>query len=169
MTTADQRFLRDAVGISLVVVFCLSGPLAPVQAQPPLAISLTPEEFQRQVQKAGDVPAQLARLLPFAPGDSGSSLRKKIFALLAQRRQNAARDEFLTLAQEMARLLPCLGQSPPEVGELLGDEKTVSRQVLYRKYLEHWRYVRPLPLVLTFECRRGQEPVLRDVQVQNFP
>ena len=50
------------------------------------------------------------------------------------------------------------GAKPAEVKRALGEPARVSRQVLYRRYLEQWGYDAPLPVRVEWEFAHGQEP-----------
>jgi hypothetical protein len=67
------------------------------------------------------------------------------------------------LGRRLAEVLPALSQTPAEVADVLGSEKQVSRQVLYRRYREQWLYDSPLPLLVVFDVRKGREAKLVDV------
>lgn len=52
------------------------------------------------------------------------------------------------------------GMSPEQVRRLVGAPQRVARQILYQRYREQWIYLSPVPFRLTFDCPRGQPPVL---------
>ena len=43
-------------------------------------------------------------------------------------------------------------------------KKQVARQVCYRRYVEQWRISHPLPLRISWDCPKGQDPTLRSIQ-----
>jgi hypothetical protein len=47
--------------------------------------------------------------------------------------------------------------SASEVRDLLGPPRRISRQILYRRYLEQWTYDEPSFVLIEFDCLRGQE------------
>jgi len=55
------------------------------------------------------------------------------------------------------------GMSQAEVQRLLGPPKRVARQILYRRYLEHWVYDGPNAVRIEFDCVRGKEPQILTV------
>lgn len=57
-----------------------------------------------------------------------------------------------------AKLEP--GMSPEQVRRFVGAPQRVARQILYQRYREQWIYVSPVPFRLTFDCPRGQPPLL---------
>lgn len=52
------------------------------------------------------------------------------------------------------------GMTMQQVRNRLGAPKHIVRQILYHRYLEQWIYPDPLPVRLTFDCPRGQNPQL---------
>jgi hypothetical protein len=140
-----------------------------LQAGKPGASPYNALAWQKQLQAAGDDPVQLLRLLPAAGEKNGPTLRRRIHDVLNSRRHSAGPEERARLAQAVAQVLPKLVHSQQDVNELLGDEKEVSRQLLYQRYREQWRYRQPLPLTLVFDCRKGKAPVLVKVQSENPP
>jgi hypothetical protein len=49
------------------------------------------------------------------------------------------------------------GMTAAEVQELLGPPTRTARQILYRRYLEQWRYADRPGFWIDFDCRRGRE------------
>jgi hypothetical protein len=49
------------------------------------------------------------------------------------------------------------GQSPAEVRDRLGPPIRVSRQILFRHYVEQWVYDVPQPIRVEFHCSRGRD------------
>jgi hypothetical protein len=72
--------------------------------------------------------------------------------------QASLRRRFIETLAEKAR-------SPADVLLVLGPktEKQVSRQLLYRRYLEQWIYESPAPAVILLDYQKGQDPVLRTI------
>ena len=62
---------------------------------------------------------------------------------------------------ESAHIRP--GLTGDEVRKLLGPPKRISRQILYRRYLEQWLYDVPSQLWIEFNCLKGQEPYVLTV------
>ena len=56
------------------------------------------------------------------------------------------------------------GMSQAEVRQLLGPPKHIARQILYRRYLEQWVYGGPNAVRIEFDCVRGKEPQILNVQ-----
>jgi hypothetical protein len=56
-------------------------------------------------------------------------------------------------------------RTQPEIANLLGPPKRKTRQILYRRYLEQWIYDSPVPWCVTFNCPRGQDPVVLTVHL----
>jgi hypothetical protein len=50
------------------------------------------------------------------------------------------------------------GMTAVEVRDAFGPPLRVSRQVLYRRFLEQWSYELPAPLTIEFDCLKGQGP-----------
>jgi hypothetical protein len=122
-------------------------------------------ENRLQKQKAEKDPVQMLRLLRLADAQAAPPWRKRIFQRLVDVQKNAGKEQLDQLGQQFAQLLPVVISTPAQADELLGEDKQVSRQLLYRHYREQWVYQQPLPLVLTFIYRKGQEPVLLKVQL----
>jgi hypothetical protein len=73
-------------------------------------------------------------------------LKNKAFLLLFEQRKQGA-----TLTMK-------------DVEKLLGRPEQVSRQILYRRYLEQWLYPSGrLSVLVDFDCRKGQEPYVLTV------
>jgi hypothetical protein len=51
-----------------------------------------------------------------------------------------------------------IGMPMSEVREAYGPPSRIARQVLYRRFLEQWTYDRPNPVIIEFDCLKGQEP-----------
>jgi hypothetical protein len=50
------------------------------------------------------------------------------------------------------------GMTPAEVRKILGSPIRISRQILYRRFLEQWTYDRPEPVMVEIDYPRGLEP-----------
>jgi hypothetical protein len=61
-----------------------------------------------------------------------------------------------SLADE-GKAKPRAGMTADETRKLLGPPKRISRQILYRRYLEQWTYDEPIVLRIEFNCVRGEE------------
>jgi hypothetical protein len=61
------------------------------------------------------------------------------------------------------------GMTPNEVRALLGNPKSISRQVLYRRYMEQWTYGNPAYLWVEFNCTKGQELHVQNVHQTGAP
>lgn len=69
------------------------------------------------------------------------------------------------LTARLAGLIQAKALTQAEVLEVLGEKtpRSLSRQVLFRRYREQWTYERPLRLIVIWDVRRGQEPILKAV------
>lgn len=133
-------------------------------SEPPVPIRLTPQELTKRLQQAGDDPAKILALTPMTKEATARELRKKAYSLLTKK-SAASRKELHVLAQRLSQEIPHTIRSPAQLLEVLGKTRTTSHQLLYRRYLEQWKYQVPLPLVITFDYRKGKEPILRSVQI----
>jgi hypothetical protein len=61
------------------------------------------------------------------------------------------------------------GMTATEVRAIYGQPKKVARQLLYRKHLELWTYDAPVNIRIEFECPRGEEPTVLNVQPREKP
>ncbi len=52
------------------------------------------------------------------------------------------------------------GMTPEQVRQLVGAPKRIARQILYHRYREQWVYDAAVPMRITFDCPRGQNPQL---------
>jgi hypothetical protein len=111
--------------------------------------------LEARIQQAGDDPLAWLKLVPLADEAKAKILRQETHQKLLAATQPLAPAARFQLAHQFAKLLPTTLHTPDEVAEVLGRAKTVSRQLLYRRYLEQWSYQTPLPLVLTFDHRKG--------------
>ncbi len=59
------------------------------------------------------------------------------------------------------------GMTPYQVRGRLGPPKRVGRQILYKRYLEQWTYDGPGPLIVEFDCVKGQEAHVLNVHQPN--
>jgi hypothetical protein len=118
-------------------------------------------EIAARERMLGNDPVGLLLLSGLAEEKAAQRLRQKVFLLLKEQRETATQAELDALASRLARSLPEATRSPVEVKEILGAPTQVSRQVLYRRYLEQWIYDSPVPLCAVFDCLKGQDPSLR--------
>jgi hypothetical protein len=149
-----------------LAVCCLLLAASGLAAEP---LRLTPDELAVRQAKAGKDPIALLRLTPFADKDAARNLRRRVRELLTARTADATPADLQALTARMAAVLPEVIHSPAEAREILGPPHQVSRQVLYRRYLEEWTYERPLPLSLVFSRRTGELPRLQAVHRQKMP
>jgi len=150
-----------AVAVSVfAVAVCLPPP-----AGHAAGLKLSAQELAAREEKAGQDPVHLLLLCSLTEAEDGRRLRQRVAAILARERKSASAVELTTLAAKVATALPQAATSFTEVREILGRPETVTRQVLFRRYVEQWDYERPLPLLLVFDCRKGQEPRLQSVHV----
>src|SRR6516225_1558093 len=112
---------------------------------------LSPQELEVRLEKAGDDPLELLALARLVDETKAKQIRLDVQKLLTALAKKLPRTEQYQLAQKMAKVLPSAMLSPDEAVQILGTKKTVSRQLLHRRYFEQWRYEVPLPLLLTFE------------------
>ncbi len=52
------------------------------------------------------------------------------------------------------------GMTPEQVRQLVGAPRQIARQILYHRYREQWIYDTAVPVRITFDCPRGQNPQL---------
>jgi hypothetical protein len=112
---------------------------------------------------------ETGRLLDEAAKMQGAPARK----LLAQvvRTVRTAKDlparEREEAVRRLCKLLPRQAATMEEALEVFGPDaqKSVARQILFRKYLEQWTFAPPLALTVSFDCPLGQEPRLRGATV----
>jgi hypothetical protein len=162
MIPLRARRLLAPAGIGyflLAIVTCL--PSAARSAGP----KLTPEELAARETSAGEDAVQLLLLSGLAEGPAASRLRQRAGEILSRERKTATAAELAALTDRMATALPKVVHSPAEVKELLGPPAKVARQILFRRYVEQWTYETPLPLLLEFHFRKGQESRLYTVHV----
>jgi hypothetical protein len=62
-----------------------------------------------------------------------------------------------------------VGLSDREVQLLIGHPGRKSRQVLLHRLVEQWHYGAPLHVRLTFDCERGQRPILKRIDQLPLP
>jgi hypothetical protein len=74
-------------------------------------------------------------------------------------------NEMVALAAKLQQGRLTVQMTPTEMTKLLGPPKRKARQILYRRYLEQWIYDSPIPLCVTFNCPRGQDPVVLTVHL----
>ncbi len=133
----------------LVVFTCLVLLPAPVVAQ----AKLTAEELEARRKKAGNDPVLLLELVPLADATAANGLRREVGRLLAQVPANDRE----ALAVKVAPLLAAAASTPAELQQVLGPPDTVSRQAVYRRCVEQWRYDAPLPLCVVWQAESGRE------------
>jgi hypothetical protein len=122
---------------------------------------LSREELAIRLQAAGDDPVRLLELCPLADDAAAAGLRVRIRHLLVK----AAAAERLDLARKTAPYVAGAARTPEEVRQLLGAPEILSRQVVYRRYLEQWCYQQPLPLCLLWSVPRGESAQLLAVHL----
>ncbi len=139
----------------LMFLFCF--PVLVVADTP--FVQLTPEEYSRRVREAQGDPTKLLRLCLFVGDGEAKKLRNQVSRKLRESPQNS------DVGHRLAKILPIVARNPQEVTEILGTDKAIHRQLLYRRYIEQWTYRTPLRLILVFECPKGQDPFLRKAWV----
>jgi hypothetical protein len=145
--------------ISLALLLCVSSCslCLCVETSP---LQLTPQELAGRLEQAGDNPIELLALVRFVDDIKARELRLDVQKKLTALAKKLTPAEQYQLAQQLAKVLPSAVTSPDEAIQILGTKKTVSRQLLHRRYLKQWRYEVPLPLLLTFEHPKGRPPQL---------
>jgi hypothetical protein len=145
--------LRLLITVSAI----LAAPAVVARSEPQAKLSR--EELSVRVQAAGDDPVRLLELCPLADDTAASGLRVRVHHLLVK----AAAADCLDLARKAAPYVAAAARTPQEVRQLLGDPEKLSRQVVYRRYLEQWSYQQPLPLCLLWSVARGENARLVEV------
>ncbi len=56
------------------------------------------------------------------------------------------------------------GQTREQVQQILGPPRRIARQIFYQRHLEQWVYDQVPSVRLEFDCRRGREDQLIDIQ-----
>jgi hypothetical protein len=76
--------------------------------------------------------------------------------------QMVPRSQRRELAERLAQTLNRRIRTQEDIVLIFGQEtgKSVSRQVLYRRYLECWTYDEPLGIRVVFDCPKGLDPVV---------
>jgi hypothetical protein len=128
-------------------------------------LKLTAEELAAREEKANQDSVQLLLLSGLAEASSASRLRQRVGEILVRQRKTATAAELAALTDRVAAILRQVVPSPKDALEILGPPAKISRQVLFRRYVEQWRYESPLQLLLEFDFRRGQESHLATVHV----
>jgi hypothetical protein len=118
-------------------------------------------------QEDGSEPGRLVELAGKAQGQEARKLLGKVIAALAEGKQpknQAERDDLLV---RLAGGIEKSAQTQNEVRAIFGDkcQKTVVRQVYFRRYREHWTFERPVRLTVVFDCIKGREPRVQTVLV----
>ena len=74
--------------------------------------------------------------------------------------------ERIELVSKLADALQDFRPTLDDVVWLMGPtaRKRVARQVLYRRYLEHWTFESPVQLWITLDYRKGQDPIVRMIR-----
>jgi hypothetical protein len=122
---------------------------APLVAQ----AKLTAEELEVRRKKAGNDPVLLLELVPLADTAAAGKLRREIDRVLTL----VPAEEREAVAVKVAPLLPAAAPTPQELQQLLGPPAQVSRQAVYRRCVEQWRYDTPLPLCVIWQAESGRE------------
>lgn len=73
----------------------------------------------------------------------------------------------MVLAVRLGKVVEQKVQTPAELAEVLGPgiARTITRQGLFRRYIEVWSIEHPARIVVQFDCPRGLEPRMRSVTV----
>lgn len=146
------RMIR--IGLLSACAICLAGA---VNSQP---AQLTAEELALRLKMAGNDPAKLLALVALSHPEQAKEIRQTVHKLLVELSADSSPAERQKLTGQMTGLIATVLHTPDEVLEVLGTKRKISRQLLHRRYLEQWVYEQPLPLVVTFEFRKGQPPRL---------
>ena len=128
-------------------------------------VRLTPDELAAREEKAGQDPLKLLLLSGMAEDSAARRLRQQVHKILSGERKTATAAELNARADRMAAILPSIIRSDKEALEVLGPPARVSRQILFRRYVELWTYETPLPLLVEFDFRKGQDAHLLAAQV----
>jgi hypothetical protein len=114
--------------------------------------------------QGADEPGKLLELAARAePKESLQHLNK--VARLIGADKTRSRDERTELTRRFVSVLMAKARSTDDIQTALGPQisKQVARQVFYHRYLEHWIIESPLALVVSFECAKGHEQVIRAI------
>jgi hypothetical protein len=113
-------------------------------------------------------PEDVTRLLDSAaraePKEALEHLTKAVEMLGASKA--LPREQRAALTARLAKIMQEKIASPRELARVLGPavQKQLVRQVLYRRYLEHWLVESPVRLWIVVAGVRGEDPVIRSIQ-----
>jgi hypothetical protein len=128
-------------------------------------LKLSAEELAVRERQAAEDAVQLLQLSGLADEAAARRLRRRAGEILSHQPKTATPAELIALAARVAAALPAAVHSFAEAREVLGPPPVVTREILFRRYVEQWFFESPLPLVLVFDCPTGQEARLQAVQV----
>jgi len=113
-------------------------------------------------QETGSGPDQLLGLAGKARGKEAHSLLNQVIRALADEKKSRPQDALL---RRLAREIERSAQSPKEIQAIFGKKipRTVARQIYFRRYRELWTFEQPVPLIVVFDCIKGNEPKLSTV------
>jgi hypothetical protein len=126
---------------------------------------LTPEQVAAAEKNAGHDPGKLIRLAKQAEEKEAQALLRKILKILLESKK------FQTDADLTGQFITCLerkfASTPDSVAEVLEDSqanKSVARQVYFRRYSEQWIYEAPLRLWVSVTYKKGEGRRLQSVR-----
>lgn len=116
-------------------------------------------------QEADDV-SKLIEVASQAETKAARAHLSKAVLLLGENK-TLTRAQRTEVTRRLASVLKAKATSPADLAEILGPkaQKQIARQLLYRRYVEHWLVESPVRLRIVLTCVKGEEPVIQAIQV----
>jgi hypothetical protein len=118
---------------------------------------LSKEELDQRRRAAGDDPLQLLALTPLVKKTDAKRLRNEVGQLLRQQLASSGFDKAQQVSKRLAPLLSRTIHSSAQFSEIMGSPQHICRQIVYRRHVEQWICVQPLPICIVFDRPKGQD------------
>jgi hypothetical protein len=149
------------MALSFLLVAIVPG--APAEFPRGRRATLSQEQGLSEEIKASKDPLRLVAAAERAERKHASRLLAQALKLFFEDRAARDNDRF---PRRFAKALRGVAFTQQDVTAVLGAgrPKTIARQIFYRRYREQWLLEAPLSLVIEFDCIKGSDPYVLNVQ-----
>lgn len=118
-------------------------------------------------QEAGTDPGRLLDLAAKAQSQEARRILSQVIKILGENKKLRPQEDLDVLTERFARSVEKSARTAKEVQAIFGEktQKTIARQIYYRRYQEQWVFDMAVRLTVVFDCIKGREPTVLAVLV----